>query len=104
MANISEMQSLENIHYKSKLKFYIYPVLVIFLFVVAFMNFYPIGDKLKSFLKTNLAGSGCNPNYSEVHMEWLLPKLVISDLTLSPGCLGQESGESLNFNLAKAII
>ncbi len=97
-ATTSEINSLDEIRYKSKIKIYFYPFIVLFLFVVAFLNFYPISDQLKAFMKKNLAGTGCNPDYDQIRIEWLMPKLVISDLALPPGCLGQEAGEMLKFN------
>lgn len=97
-ATSSEIQSLEEIRYKSKIKIYFYPFITLFLFTVAFLNFYPISDQLKAFMKKNLAGTGCNPDYDQIRIEWLMPKLVISDLSLPPGCLGQPAGEVLKFN------
>lgn len=97
MATIGEIQSLDEIHYKSKIKAYLYPFLILFLFIVAFLNFYPISDQLKSFMKKNLAGSGCNPDYDKISIEWLLPKLIVSDLALPSGCIGQSTGDGLKF-------
>lgn len=98
---ISEIQSLDNISYKSKIKVYLYPILILFLFTFAFLNFYPIGDKLKGFIKSTLQGSGCNPDYDKLSIEWLMPKLVISDLNLPPGCLGQGAKQALKFSFVK---
>jgi hypothetical protein len=94
----SEIQSLDSINYKSRIKFYFYPFIVIFLFTLAFLNFYPIGDKLKVFLKNNLQGTGCNPDYDQIRIEWIMPKLIVSDLTIPPGCLGGGATEALKFN------
>jgi hypothetical protein len=98
MATISELKSLEDINYKSRVKVYFYPLIAVFLFTIAFLNFYPIGEKLKTFLKTNLQDSACNPDYDKIRMEWLLPKLVITDLVLPPGCLGASAREAVKFN------
>lgn len=97
MAITSELQSLEDITYKSKLKVWIYPFLILFLFVIGFLNFYPIGDQLKAFMKKNLQGTACNPDYDEIRLEWILPKVIISDLKLPASCLGR-SGEALKFS------
>lgn len=96
MATISEIQSLDNINYKSRIKIYFYFFIVIFLFVLAFMNFFPVSNKLKGILKTSLRGTGCNPDFDQIHMEWLLPKIVVSDLVLPANCLGQQ-GEPIKF-------
>lgn len=97
MAASVEINSLDNINYKSRIKIYFYILIVFFLFVFAFMSFYPIGDKLKVFLKSNLKGSGCNPDFDEIRMEWIMPKIVVSDLKLPASCLGR-TGEALEFS------
>jgi len=97
MATASEIQSLDDIQYKSKIKVYILPLIVGLLFVMAFLNFYPIGTELKGFIKKNLKGSGCNPDWDDIRIEWLLPKLVISDLVLPASCMGK-MGDPLKFS------
>ncbi|WP_408097031.1 hypothetical protein ACJVC5_18505 [Peredibacter sp. HCB2-198] len=97
MAASVEISSLDNINYKSKIKIIFYILIVFFLFVFAFMSYYPIGDKLKVFLKSNLKGTGCNPDFDEIRMEWIMPKLVISDLKLPASCLGR-TGDTLEFS------
>jgi hypothetical protein len=100
MAVSSEIQSLEQINYKSRVKAYLYPVIVIIIFSVAFLNYYPMGDQLKVFLKKNLQGTACRPDFDEIRMEWIMPKLVISDLTLPGGCTGN-TGAPLKFSFVK---
>jgi hypothetical protein len=97
MATITEIQSLEEIHYKSKIKIYLMPLILTVLFMMAFMNFFPIGTQLKTFLKKNLKGSACNPDYDQINVEWLMPKLVVSDLVLPASCMGQQ-GDPLKFS------
>lgn len=92
----SEIQSLGEINYKSKIKIYFYILIVFFLFVFAFMNFFPVGDKLKSFMRSSLQGTGCNPDFDQIRMEWVMPKIVISNLELPAGCLGR-MGDPLKF-------
>ena len=98
MATVSEIQSLEDIRYKSKLKIFIYPILLFFVFTIAFLHFYPISTQLKSFMKKNLAGTGCNPDYDNITIGWLLPKVIITDLSLPSTCFGQNSNENIRFN------
>lgn len=97
MATASEIQSLDDIQYKSKIKIYFLPLIIGFLFMMAFLNFYPIGTELKGFIKKNLKGSGCNPDWDDIRIEWLLPKLVISDLVLPASCMGK-MGDPLKFS------
>jgi hypothetical protein len=97
MAIASEIQSLEDIQYKSKIKIYIFPLLISFFFIVAFLNFYPIGTELKGLIKKNLKGSSCNPDWDDIRVEWLLPKLVITDLIIPANCLGR-MGQPLKFS------
>ena len=101
MASSAEIISLDEINYKSKVKFILYLLLAFFLFSMAFLNFYPIGEKLKSQIKVLTKNNpGCNPNFDEIRMEWLLPKLIISDLSVPAACLGRQ-GEDLKFNFVK---
>lgn len=97
MATATEIQSLEDISYKSKIKVWLLPFLVIFLFVIGFLNFYPIGEQLKVFMKKNLQGTACNPDWDEIRLEWIMPKVVISDLKLPASCLGR-AGEPIKFS------
>ncbi len=96
MASLSEIQSLDELSYKSKFKFYLYPVIIIFLFSISFLNYFPIGEQLKNFMKKNLAGSACNPEYDDLRIEWILPKIVVSGLNVPAGCLGR-IGDPLKF-------
>lgn len=97
MATASEIQSLDDIQYKSKIKVYFFPLIIGALFVMAFLNFYPIGTELKGFIKKNLKGTACNPDWDDVRIEWLLPKLVITDLNLPSSCMGK-AGDPLRFS------
>lgn len=97
MATMSEIQSLEEIQYKSRIKVWLLPIIVLFLFTVGFLNFYPIGEQLKVFMKKNLQGTACNPDYDQIRLEWLMPKVVVSDLSLPAGCFGRV-GEPVKFS------
>lgn len=97
MATASEIQSLEDIGYKTKIKFYLMPFALTLVFMMGFMNFYPVGDQLKVFLKKNLQGTACNPDYDQIRIEWLLPKVVVTDLSLPASCLGKV-GDPLKFS------
>ncbi|HXH76526.1 MAG TPA: hypothetical protein VNJ08_16260 [Bacteriovoracaceae bacterium] len=97
MAEVSEIKSLDEIHYKSKIKYFLIILMLPILFMLSFFNSYPIGDRLKAQIKTHLKGTGCNPDFSEIRMEWFLPKIVVTDLTLPASCLGKQ-GEALKFN------
>lgn len=101
----TEVQSLADINYKSKIKIVLLILLVLFLFVFAFLNFYPIGDKIKSIIKTASKGQGCNPDFDQIQMEWLLPKIVVTDLMIPANCLERVgapykfSNLTINFNV-----
>lgn len=97
MATVSEIQSLNDIQYKSKVKIFILILAAFFIFVFAFLSFYPIGDKLKAVIKSNFKGSGCNPDFDDIHMEWIMPKIVVSGLTIPSSCLDR-AGAPLKFN------
>lgn len=93
----TEVQSLNDIQYKSKFKILFLILTVFFLFIFSFLSFYPIGDKIKSIIKTSLHGQGCNPDFEEMHLEWLLPKIVISNLSIPASCL-EKTGEPIRFS------
>ena len=97
MAIASEIQSLNEIQYKSKIKVLLLILMVFFLFVFSFLNFYPIGDKIKSVIKTSFNGKGCNPDFDEIHMEWLMPKIIVTNLSIPASCL-ERAGEPLRFS------
>ena len=97
MAIATEIQSLNEIQYKSKIKVLLLILIIFFLFVVSFLNFYPIGDKIKSVIKTSFNGKGCNPDFDEIHMEWLMPKIIVTNLSIPTSCL-ERAGEPLRFS------
>lgn len=92
-----EMASLEEVEYKLRIKPILVIIFGIILFIVAFLNFFPISNVIKSQLKKNLAGTGCNPDFDSIRFEWLMPKVIIDDLSLPASCFNK-SGESLKFN------
>lgn len=87
--NHTEVQSLDGIQYKSRIKSYFYPIIIIFVLILGFLNYFPVSDKVKSVIKTALQPTGCNPDFHQIRFEWLLPKIVIDDLSLPASCLGQ---------------
>lgn len=97
MATVSEIRSLEDIQYKSKIKVVLLVLIVLVTFGFAFFNAYPVGDKLKVLIKGQLKASGCNPDYSDIRLEFFLPKIVITDPVIPAACLGKQ-GKPLKFN------
>ncbi len=100
MATMTELQSLETINYRSRIKVYLYPLLLLSVFTLAFLNFYPISDQLKEQMRKNLKGTACNPDFDKIGIEWLLPKVVVTDLMLPSACLGR-SGAPLKLSFVK---
>ncbi len=100
MATMTELQSLETINYRSRVKIYLFPFLFISVFTLAFINFYPIGDQLKELMRKNLKGTACNPDFDTIGLEWLLPKIVVTDLLIPSSCLGR-SGAPLKLSFVK---
>lgn len=93
----TEVQSLNEINYKSKIRMLLLIPLLLVLFVFAFLSFYPVGDKVKGLIKTAFKGQGCNPDFRSINMEWLMPKIVVSDLSIPASCLDR-MGEPLRFS------
>ena len=96
MAALTEIQSLEEIQYRSKIKFFFIWLLVPFIFLGSFLNHYPIGETIKAQIK-RFAPPTCHPSFDQIRMEWFFPKIIISDLTLPASCLNRQ-GEALKFN------
>ncbi|MGE3610067.1 MAG: type II secretion system protein GspN [Bacteriovoracaceae bacterium] len=97
MASSVEVHSLEEINYRPKIKIFLIPFLVLFVFVSGFINFYPIGDKIKTILTTQLGKSGCNLNFDQLRIEWLLPKVIVTDVTIPATCF-ESQGEAIKLN------
>jgi len=95
----AEMNSLEEIQYKSKIQKFILIFLCSLLFVFSFISYFPIGDKIKSMIQT--PQSQCKIDFDDITFEWFLPKLVIKNLDVPAQCLGK-SGESYTFDYVKA--
>ena len=94
----SEIKSLDEIQYPTKIRIFFLILLVFFLFGIGFVNFFPLGDKVKTLIKTQFKGtSGCNPDFDEIHMEWIMPKIVVSGLSVPASCLDR-SGPPLKFS------
>lgn len=97
MATSAEINSLEEIQYKTKIKAFLIPVILLFIFIAGFLNFYPISDKIKAVLTTELRKRGCNLDFNELHIEWLLPKVVATDVTIPAACF-ESTGEPIKLN------
>lgn len=99
MAAASEIASLEEINYKSpsKLKALAVILIAIFLMVVGFLNFYPMGEEVRKQIRTQLQGSNCNPDYGDLSIQALLARVVITDLVLPASCFNRV-GEAIKLN------
>ncbi len=105
MAIASEIHSLDEVNYKSRIKPFLFGLLIFFILVFSFLTYYPIGDKIKDQVKKATAGA-CNFDYNDVGFEFFLPKVVIDDLTIPASCLGREGAPiRLNYlNLSFRLI
>lgn len=89
MAIASEIHSLEEINYRSRLRPFLLTPIVVVIFAAAFLAYFPIGDKLKDQIKKASAGA-CDFDYASLSVEFLLPKIVIDDVILPASCFGRE--------------
>lgn len=103
--SVSELNSLNEINYKSKVKLFFLILAGFFIFTFSFLSFYPVGEKVKVIIKNSFQGKSCNPDFSNIKVELLLPRLVIEDLSIPASCMNK-SGKPLklsyvnvNFNL-----
>ena len=88
MAVASEIHSLEEVNYKSRIKPFFFGVILVFILFASFVSYYPFGDKVKEQIKKVTAAS-CPFDYQDVSFELLLPKMVINDVTIPASCLGK---------------
>lgn len=89
MAVASEIHSLEEINYKSRIKMYLLVPISLFILATAFVSYYPFGDKIKDQIK-KVTGGTCPFDYSDVSFELFLPKMVVNDVIIPASCLGKE--------------
>lgn len=89
MAIASEIHSLEEISYKSRIKMFLLIPLCLIILATAFVSYYPFGEKVKDQIKKVTAGA-CPFDYSTMRFEFFLPKMVISDVILPASCFGKE--------------
>lgn len=97
MPGVNDIESLNELSYAPKIKVYFYPLIVSFFFTLAFINNFPIGTQIKQFFNKNLQGTMCRPNFEEISFGVLLPKVVLSELSLPASCFGR-SGNAIKFN------
>lgn len=83
-----EIETLEKIDYKLKLKRYALFVSLPFILIFAFLSFYSVSDKVNNLIQSNLKATGCPATFSDLKFEILLPKIVISNLNLPRSCSG----------------
>lgn len=84
----TEIQSLENIDYRFKFKKFAVFLSLPFILIFAFLSFFPVGNKINNLIQSNLRATGCPATFTSVDIEFLLPKLVISNLNLPRSCTG----------------
>lgn len=91
MATTSEIHSLDEINYRSpsKLKTLLVIVLALMLMMIGFLNYYPIGEELKKFVRTQVQGSGCSPEFQDISLNPLFGKLVIDEVSLPASCFNR---------------
>ena len=89
MAVASEIHSLEEINYKSRIKTFLFVPVCLFILLTAFVSYYPFGDKIKDQIK-KVTGASCPFDYSDVEFEFFLPKMVVSDVILPASCFNKE--------------
>jgi type II secretion system protein N len=97
MATMSEIGSLDEINYKSpsKLKTFLVSVLGLILLMIGFLNYYPVGEAIKKVIRTQMAASGCNPDFNDLSINPFLLKVEVTELSLPSRCFNQ-SGKPLN--------
>lgn len=98
----SNTHSLDSINYSIRIPKILFAIFLGCFFILAFLNYYPIGDKIKFFVKnTVLKNSTCPVDFGEFNIELLfIPKIVISNIVVPASCFSKE-GESLKIDYTK---
>ena len=84
----TEINSLDTIDYSFKVKKYILIILIPILFLFSFLSFFPISGKVNDVILSALKSSGCPATFTQLDIEFLLPKVIISDLAVPKRCTG----------------
>lgn len=89
MAVASEIHSLDEINYKSRIKPFLFGILLFIIVMASFLSYYPFGEKIKDQVKKATAGA-CAFDYTDIKFEFLLPKIVVNDVILPASCFGKQ--------------
>jgi hypothetical protein len=89
MAVASEIHSLEEINYKSRIRPFFFGIILFFIVTASFLSYYPFGQKIKEQVKKATAGA-CAFDYTDINFEFLLPKIVVNDVILPASCFGKQ--------------
>jgi type II secretion system protein N len=84
----TEIKSLDLIDYKFKIKKYLLIIFIPNIFILSFLSYFPISGKLNDLILNALKSSGCPATFTQLDIEFLLPKVIISDLAVPQVCTG----------------
>lgn len=89
MAISSDVKQLDQVEYAHGLPKLLVGLGVVLAFGVAFVANFPLERKVETLVKLQLAKlPGCRPNFESLRIEFLMPKVILSELTVPGSCLG----------------
>ena len=92
----AEIRQLDQVDYSIGVKRLILSAGIAGLFVIAFLANFPLEQKITRIVKAELAKlPGCRPTFEGLTFEFLLPKVVLSDVNLPSTCFGDGSDPDL---------
>ncbi len=91
MASISpELRQLDQVEYDSGVSKWLLALGMGICFVVAFLSHFPLEERVQRLVKAQLAQlPGCSGRFERLQFEFMLPKALISDVTLPASCFGR---------------
>lgn len=100
MAATPESRLLEQVEYGSGVNKLLLAAALGTCFVVAFLSHFPLEDRVQRLVKAQLAQiPGCRGDFARLQFELVLPKVLLSDVTLPASCFGK-SGPPLTMRHA----
>jgi hypothetical protein len=89
MAVSAEIKALDQVEYNFGIQKILIALMLIVGFSVAFLAYFPLEKKIETLVKVQLAKiPGCRANFEQLRFEFLLPKVVLTDVQLPGRCLG----------------
>lgn len=92
----AEIRQLDQVDYSLGIKRLLIMAAGLGLFSIAFLSNFPLEQKIERLVKAELAKlPGCRPIFEGLKFEFLLPKVVLTDVALPASCFGDGTGDDM---------